>query len=68
MGPAQNKAARLGAAAKHTHAHYKQSGRFNKAAWRDQHYELLKSQLTASARTPAEYDAAVREAARRVGV
>lgn len=35
---------------------------------RYQHYETLKSQLTASARTPAEYDAAVREAARLAGV
>jgi len=35
---------------------------------RYQHYEMLKSQLTANARTSAEYDAAVREAARRAGV
>lgn len=35
---------------------------------RYQHYEMLKQQLTASARTPAEYDRAVREAARRAGV
>ncbi|OGS97719.1 MAG: hypothetical protein A3K04_09665 [Gallionellales bacterium RBG_16_56_9] len=35
---------------------------------RDQHYELLKSQLAASAKTPAEYDAAVRQAARIAGV
>jgi len=32
------------------------------------HYELLKSQLTAAARSPAEYDSAIREAARRAGV
>lgn len=32
------------------------------------HYETLKAQLTANARTSAEYDAAVREAARRAGV
>lgn len=31
-------------------------------------YELLKSQLTASARTPEEYDVAVHEAAYRAGV
>lgn len=31
-------------------------------------YEMFKQQLTATARTPAEYDAAVREAARRAGV
>lgn len=31
-------------------------------------YESLKSQLTATASTPAEYDAAIREAARRAGI
>jgi hypothetical protein len=36
------------------------------ARW--QHYESLKSQLTANARTPAEYDAAIREAQRLAGV
>lgn len=35
---------------------------------RYERYEMLKRQLTASVRTPAEYDAAVREAARRAGV
>ncbi len=35
---------------------------------RYQHYETLKRQLTVGALTPAEYDAAVREAARRAGV
>lgn len=35
---------------------------------RYERYEILKRQLTASVRTPAEYDAAVREAARRAGV
>jgi hypothetical protein len=35
---------------------------------RYQYYEMLKRQLTASARTPAEYDAAALEAARRAGV
>lgn len=35
---------------------------------RNAHYEMLKSQLTANTRTPAEYDAAVREAARIAGV
>ena len=32
------------------------------------YYEVIKAQLTASARTPAEYDAAIREATRRAGV
>ncbi|WP_239796184.1 hypothetical protein [Candidatus Nitrotoga arctica] len=31
-------------------------------------YESLKASLTASARTPAEYDAAIRQAARIAGV
>ncbi len=35
---------------------------------RYQRYEMLKQQLTASARTPDEYDRAVREAARLAGV
>jgi len=35
---------------------------------RYQHYEILKSELTAAARTTREYDDAVREAARLAGV
>ena len=35
---------------------------------RYQHYEMLKSKLTATARTSAEYDAGVRKAAREAGV
>lgn len=42
--------------------------RFRPIDERYAHYESLKSQLTATARTPAEYDAGVREAARRAGV
>jgi hypothetical protein len=35
---------------------------------RYQNYEMLKQKLASAARTPAEYDAACREAARRAGV